>query len=67
LRVDDFYLFVAAKLPFFKQNLAFRDTKLFGEEFNQMGVSLAIYGGAVMATFSSSPCKPTMLSRLALG
>jgi hypothetical protein len=67
LRVDDFYLFVAAQLAFFKQNLAFRDAKLFGEEFNQVGIGLAIYGGAVMATLSSSPCKPTMLSRLALG
>ncbi|VFS74339.1 Uncharacterised protein [Raoultella planticola] len=32
--------------PFSSSHLAFRDTKLFGEEFNQMGVSLAIYGGS---------------------
>ncbi|CSD34597.1 Uncharacterised protein [Vibrio cholerae] len=30
-------------------------------------LALPSIGGAVMATLSSSPCRPTMLSRLALG
>jgi hypothetical protein len=58
---------MAAQLAFFNQYLAFGDAKLFGEKFHQMGIGLAINGGAVMATLSSSPCTPTMLSRLAFG
>jgi hypothetical protein len=65
--VNDFYLFVTAQFAFFDKHLAFRDAELFSEIFYQMGVRLAVNGRAVMATLSSSPCRPTMLSRLAFG
>jgi hypothetical protein len=56
-----------AQFAFFNDDLAFGDAKLFGEIFGQMRVRLAINRRAVMATFNSSPCSPTILSRLAFG
>ena len=42
--MNDFYLFVATQFAFLNKHLAFRYAKLFGEEFYQMGVGLAVNG-----------------------
>ncbi len=65
--MNDFNLFMAAQFTFLNDDLAFGDLKLFGEEFHQMGIGLPIDRRGGNGDFNSSPCSPTMLSRLAFG
>jgi hypothetical protein len=61
--MNNFNLLMAAQFAFFNHHLAFGDAELFGEIFQAWPST----GGAVMATFTSSPCSPTIASRLAFG